>query len=187
MTNLDSILKNFLVTGLPGCGKTTTLLNTIKLLESYAIGIGGCITAELQEKGRRVGFIIKDLASCEEGILAHVSLVSKKRIGRYKINITELKRIGVGSLLNSFSSKIDCVIIDEIGSMEIISHEFQNVVRDLLNSKKIVLGSIHYRSNHKFLVEIRNRYDTEIIEINKMTRDRIPIILRNKVLQLLSH
>lgn len=185
MAKLNVNPKNFLITGPPGCGKTTVLLETKNALESRGFKVGGCITTEMREKGRRVGFAIRDLVSGEEGILAHVALRSKKRVGRYAVDIVDLERVGVGALKNSLTSRVDFVVIDEIASMELFSRGFQNVVRDLLNSPKIILGSIHYRSKHKFLLEIRDRKDTEIIEIYQETRDSVPALLINKIVHLL--
>ena len=183
---MDQTSKNFLVTGSPGCGKTTVLLATKKELESHGFNAGGCLTAEIRERGRRIGFSICDLASGDEGILAQIALPSKERVGRYGIHIADLERIGVGALKKSLSSNVDFVVIDEIGPMELFSLGFQDIVRELLTSPKIVLGSIHYRSQHKFLREIRGRTDTEIIEISRETRDSVCPSLTTKVLRLLA-
>ncbi|MCD6189718.1 MAG: NTPase, partial [Thermococcus sp.] len=60
------------ITGLPRVGKTTLVLKVAEELKSHNLRIGGFITQEVREKGRRVGFKIKALDTGEEGILAWV-------------------------------------------------------------------------------------------------------------------
>jgi nucleoside-triphosphatase THEP1 len=50
--------KNILITGLPGCGKSTLIERIVRKLERPAIGF---FTREIREKGRRVGFSINTL------------------------------------------------------------------------------------------------------------------------------
>ena len=179
-------MKNFLVSGYPGSGKTTILLEIKQELELQGFRAGGCLTTEIREKGRRIGFNISDLESGGEGILAHIESPSNKRIGRYGVNISELEKIGVNALIESLTKPVDFVIIDEIASMELFSSRFQKIVRDLLNSPKIILGSIHYRSKHPFLQEIRGRPDVKIIKITRENRNTIHPRLVNKILQVLT-
>lgn len=186
MARLGSKMKNYLVTGPPGIGKTTVLLDIKKELELREFKTGGCLTAEIREKERRIGFSIVNLGSGKEGILAHIESPSNKRVGRYGVNISTLETIGVTALQENLTIPVDVVIIDEIASMELFSTQFQKVVRDLLNSSKIVLGSIHYRSQHKFLQEVRRRKDVEIIEISRENRNVVRSSLLNKILRLLT-
>ena len=68
--------KNLLLTGSPGCGKTTVLERVAKHLGDYRLA--GFLTLELREHGQRVGFEAVGLGG-HRAILAHVryrSLVS---------------------------------------------------------------------------------------------------------------
>lgn len=186
MGKLDPQIKNFFVTGPPGCGKTTLLLNIKKELESHGIKAGGFVTAEIRPERRRTGFTIHDLVSGEERVLAHIESSSKKRVGKYGVSLTNLEVVGVGSLKKSMASEVDFVVIDELGPMELFSLNLQNIVRHLLTSQKVLLGSIHYRSKHKFLLEVRARRDTLIIEISQENREQKRTILKNKILSLLT-
>ncbi|MFQ6124348.1 MAG: NTPase [Candidatus Heimdallarchaeota archaeon] len=179
-------IKNFLVTGSPGCGKTTILLDIKNELESQGFKAGGFVTTEIRPKRSRTGFFIQDLISGDVRVLAHIELPSKTRIGKYGVSLANLEAIGVGSLKKSLALKVDFVVIDELGPMELFSFNFQNIVRHLLTTQKVVLGSIHYRSKHKFLLEVRERRDTTIIEITRENREQERTILENKILSLLA-
>ncbi|MCS7180330.1 MAG: AAA family ATPase, partial [bacterium] len=47
------MIKNILITGLPGCGKTTLIKEIIKVINFEKVGF---FTEEIREKGERVGF-----------------------------------------------------------------------------------------------------------------------------------
>ncbi len=186
MGKLDPQIKNFFVTGPPGCGKTTFLLNIKKELESHGFKAGGFVTAEIRPERSRIGFSIHDLVTGEEKVLAHIDSSSKKRVGKYGVSLANLEVVGVGSLKKSISSEVDFVVIDELGPMELFSLDLQNIVRRLLASQKVVLGSIHFRSKHKFLLEVRARKDTVIIVISRENREQERTILENKILSILA-
>ncbi len=49
-----AIAENILLTGLPGCGKTTVVRHVVELLKARRLA--GFYTEELREHGQRVGF-----------------------------------------------------------------------------------------------------------------------------------
>ena len=77
-----------LLTGLPGCGKTTSILNIIANLDCEKVA--GFYTQEIRENHNRKGFRWKRLDGAA-GILAHVNI--KGRLG-YKFD-------GVGDLVKT--------------------------------------------------------------------------------------
>ncbi len=62
-----------LLTGIPGVGKTTVLAKTVDLLKQRGYKIGGMVSREVREKGKRVGFEVIDLTSGRRGWLAHLN------------------------------------------------------------------------------------------------------------------
>ena len=60
------------VTGHPGVGKTTLVE---RVLAAVPLRAGGMITKEIRKVGRRVGFAVIDVATGEEGVLAHICLL----------------------------------------------------------------------------------------------------------------
>jgi len=61
------------VTGRPGIGKTTVLLNATEKLKARGYIVGGMISREVRQNGSRVGFELVDLKTTEKGWLAHIN------------------------------------------------------------------------------------------------------------------
>jgi len=168
-------MKNILICGPPGVGKTTLIQEILKKLN---LKTGGFYTEEIKEKGNRVGFKIISLDNLE-GILAHISIKGMKRVGRYGVNIYDLENIGVKSLSRALKND-DLIIVDEIGKMEIFSDKFKEKVLDCLNSEKFVLATIGIGGD-KFIFKIKERNDIIIFQMNRENRDE----LVDKVLNLI--
>lgn len=160
-------MKNILICGPPGVGKTTLIK---KILENINLRAGGFYTKEIKENDRRVGFKIISLVN-QKGILAHISVKGMKRVGRYGVNIYDLENIGVKSL-NQALRDDDLIIIDEIGKMEIFSDKFKEKVLDCLHSEKYVLATIGIGGD-KYISRIKERDDVLVFKINRENRDRL--------------
>ncbi len=160
-------MKNILICGPPGVGKTTLVK---KILENINLRAGGFYTEEIRENNRRVGFKIISLDN-QEGILAHISIKNSRRVGRYRVNIYDLENIGVKSLSQALRDD-DLIIIDEIGKMETFSDKFKDKVLDCLNSEKFVLATIGIGGD-KFISKIKERKDIVLFTINIENRDRL--------------
>ncbi|TET07059.1 MAG: NTPase [Candidatus Atribacteria bacterium] len=168
-------MKNILICGPPGVGKTTLVK---KILKNINLRAGGFYTEEIKENNRRVGFKIISLDN-QEGILAHISIKGAKRVGRYGVNIDDLEGIGVKSLDRAPRNE-DLVIIDEIGKMETFSDKFKEKVLACLNSEKFVLATIGIGGD-KYISRIKERDDVTVFKMNRENRDE----LRDKVLSLI--
>ena len=170
-------MKNILICGLPGVGKTTLIK---KILKRINLRAGGFYTEEIKENNRRVGFKIISLDN-QEGILAHISIKNSRRVGRYGVNIYDLENIGV-KCLNQALKDDDLILIDEIGKMEIFSEEFKEKVLDCLNSKKIVLATIGIGGD-KFISNIKRRDDIILFEVTKENRNKLIEIISSLILE----
>ncbi len=160
-------MKNILICGPPGVGKTTLIK---KILENINLRAGGFYTEEIKENNRRVGFKIISLDN-QKGILAHISVKGMKRVGRYGVNIYDLENIGVKSLSQALRDD-DLIIIDEIGKMEIFSDKFKEKVLDCLHSEKFVLATIGIGGD-KYISRIKERDDVIVFKMNRENRDRL--------------
>jgi nucleoside-triphosphatase len=72
-------IKNLLLTGPPGCGKTAVIHRLIERLRD--LRLAGFYTQEIREQGQRVGFEAIGLSG-STAILAHVRSRSRQRVGR---------------------------------------------------------------------------------------------------------
>jgi len=170
-------MKNILICGPPGVGKTTLIK---KILEKLNLKAGGFYTEEIRERSNRVGFKIISLDN-QEGILAHINIKDSRRVGRYGVNINDLDSIGVKSLEQALKND-DLIIIDEIGKMEVFSEGFKEKVLDCLNSKKIVLATISMVGD-KFISNIKRRDDIILFKVNKENRNKLIEIISSLILE----
>ena len=170
-----------LVTGRPGIGKTTLVRRVIELCRKEGIKVGGMISYEVRERGRRVGFKILDIMNNKEGILAWVGLPGTKRVGKYTVNLKDIKNIGVKALEKAIE-QADVIVIDEIGPMELYSNEFKDAVEKAFKSNKVVLATIHIKADRDpFGRRIKSFPDVVLYTVTLGNRDKLPFEIFNKI------
>jgi nucleoside-triphosphatase len=111
-------MKNILITGLPGVGKTGLIKKLFEIFKEF--NPAGFYTAEIREDGVRTGFEI-------------VSLYGDTDIKGFEQLIEDIFSRG---------KKTGLYIIDEIGKMECKSKKFSKLIIELLNSDKPVIASV---------------------------------------------
>ncbi len=146
----------WLVSGPPGVGKSTAVSKVIMRLKSAGVIVGGCTTAEKRTGGTRVGFEIRDLTTGRSGQLASAASKFGPRVGRYRVNLSDLARIGAAGLEAAAKSS-ELIIIDEVGPMELVSPEFRRAVRMCIESGKPILAVVHERLDDDLLNELRSK------------------------------
>lgn len=166
-------------------GKTSIILKVVNSVRRAGYEVGGMVSREVKEKGIRIGFELEDLKTGIKGWLAHKEICQGPRIGKYFVNMEDLDNIGVGAIQNSLMNpKINLIVIDEIGPMELFSNNFVNAVRNVINGDKPLLCSIHGKSRHSLLDEIRTLDKTSIITINFENRDHMHNDISSKIINL---
>jgi nucleoside-triphosphatase len=175
----------FFVTGQPGVGKTSILLRIADALKAKGYDIRGMISREIREQGTRIGFEITDFYTEQKGWLAHVKQSSGPQVGKYRVNLDNLKNIGVNAILNAIKNA-DVIVVDEIGPMELFSQAFRDVILQAVNSTKPLLGTIHFRAQSPFISAIKARNDVEIFEVTIENRQNIYNLIITKILKILA-
>ncbi|MFQ6002473.1 MAG: NTPase [Candidatus Zixiibacteriota bacterium] len=158
---------NYLLTGHPGVGKTTIIKTLIQKLKLPA---GGFYTEEIRDAKMRMGFVIITLSGFK-GILAHRNFKSRYKVGKYGVGVHTLNKIGVKEIELCLVEK-KAIVIDEIGKMELLSPQFQEVVWKALDAENPVLGTITL-AHHPFVQKVKDRDDVKIYEVTKENRDEV--------------
>jgi nucleoside-triphosphatase len=159
--------RKVLLTGRPGCGKTTLVRRVVKEVAQSA---GGFYTEEIRERGLRLGFQIVTLDG-KEGVFAHVNFKTQQRLGKYGLDLSPLETIGIEAVLKAVRAR-ELTVIDEIGPMEIRSAIFRDVVNEALNSRAPLLGTITARPV-PFTDAIKKRRDVTLIEVRRDNREQL--------------
>lgn len=168
------------MTGEPGCGKTTVVTRVCEKLVATGFRFGGMISREVRQRGIRVGFNLEDVLTHENGILAHVDQEDGPRVGKYRVNLRDLERIGAAAIARAARNS-DLVIVDEIGPMELHSMPFILAVRTALASQRDLVGTIHKRATHSLVTEIKSNVAYEILEVTQQNRDLLPVAISEKI------
>ncbi|MEM2896390.1 MAG: NTPase [Candidatus Bathyarchaeia archaeon] len=179
-------MKKLFLTGKPGVGKTTVLLEIVENLRNDGYRLGGMISEEFRNKSLRVGFQVTNLQTGEKGWLAHVSQPSGPRLGKYRVNVQDLIRVGVKAIEDAIANpSIEAIVIDEVGPMELFCEEFKKLVKEAILSEKLVIGTIHYRASDQLINEIKANPSVRIVEVTFENRNFIGKILTKELLDRL--
>jgi nucleoside-triphosphatase len=152
-----------MLTGPPGCGKTTAIRQVLDQLRCEAHGF---TTQEIREGGRRTGFKLTTLDG-QEGLLAHTRIRGRPRVGKYGVDLTVMDELAVGAIQRGVSKR-SLIVIDEIGPMELLSNGFRNAVLEALKADLPMIGTIMVRSS-PFTDGIKARRDVRLIQISRGT------------------
>ena len=169
MNRSPSPAKNLLLSGPPGCGKTTVVRRVIHQLSH--LRLTGFYTQEIRDHDRRVGFEAVGLRGSSV-ILAHVDFGGRHRVGRYGVDLAGLESL-IKTELQRPAADVDLYVIDEIGQMECLSDLFIDTTSFALDTPVPTLVSIAARGGG-FIGLVKTRPDVEIEFVSPQTRDRLP-------------
>ncbi len=156
------------ITGRPGSGKTTLVMRLVAALHDRH-AIGGLYTQELRdERGRRVGFEVLDLATGERGLLAHIKIEQGPKVGKYRVSVRDVERVA-GPAIERALEGAQLVVIDEVAPMELASPEFIAAVERALASEKPLIVTFQQRSRHPLVQRIRR--ECEVYEVTPSNRE----------------
>jgi nucleoside-triphosphatase len=163
-----AIAKNILLTGLPGCGKTTVIRRVVERLGH--LRLAGLYTQEIRQHGQCVGFEAVGMHG-QSARLAHVDFHGAERVGRYGVDIGGFEAI-VQQELGQADEVVDLFVIDEIGRMECLSQGFVQAITRTLNSPVPVLATIAAKGG-RLIAQVKARSDVENVAVTAENRDRL--------------
>jgi nucleoside-triphosphatase len=165
-----------LLTGLPGCGKTTAIMKIIAELDCKSVA--GFYTEEIKGGNKRVGFRWNRLDGIG-GILAHVDIKSRFKVGNYGVDVAGFEK-SVVPALDAEQNEVELFVIDEIGKMESFSRKFVDTVRGLFASDKSIIATVA-KQGPSLISEVKHYPGVRLFNLTHENRDKtiveIPQIL----------
>ena len=160
---------NLLLTGRPGCGKTTVIQRVIERLGDRRLA--GFYTRELRRDGRRVGFEAVGLGG-DATVLAHTDFRSSMRVGRYGVELDGFEGL-VQEEFGEAGQDVDLFVVDEFGKMECFSRAFVAAASAVLDGPVPVLATIAAKGGG-FIAQVKTRPDVELVTVTNENREGLP-------------
>jgi len=175
---MENKAPKILLTGLPGCGKTTAIMQIARSLNNKRLT--GFYTQEIRRNNRRKGFSWID-SDGNSGTLAHIDIRSPFKVGRYGVDIEGFEE-SVVPLLHVRRTNAELFIVDEIGRMECFSQQFVRAVQTLFASERAVLATVAQKG-HGLIAEVKAYADIKILTLNRSNYDKTV----TEILRILSY
>jgi len=183
------------ITGLPRSGKSAVLDKVVSMIieerKADSRGrrrmnvdniIGGMRTEAIIEDGERVGYACVDILSGDRGVMAHREIDSRNRILGFGIDPSELDKVAVPAIQNAVGN-CEILVIDEVGKFSVESEGFVAAVRGALEYDMPTLLTLHKKSRHPLLQDIRRRDDGRILEVTPVNRALLPYKILKLILE----
>ncbi|MEE2625221.1 MAG: nucleoside-triphosphatase [Candidatus Thermoplasmatota archaeon] len=174
------------ITGLPRSGKSAVLQKVVDMITEEGgsfrrtMGpnppehlIGGMRCEAIIENGERVGYSCVNILTGEKGTMAHREIDSRNRILGFGIDPDEIQRVGVPAIIDSIGN-CEIMVIDEVGKFTVECEGFVNAVRVALQYDLPTLLTLHKKSRHPLLQDVRRRDDARILEVTPVNRSLLP-------------
>ena len=169
-----------LVTGQPGCGKTTAVKKLVDELRARGESVRGFYTDEVLSGGRRIGFDIVSVPDGRRGPLARKGAAGPK-VGQYGVDVAGFERLALPTL------EVDdeaIYVLDEIGRMELKSEAFAARVEELLARGVRLVGALTapiYGHRVAFCDRVSATRGVAVHKLTKSTRDGVTAELRESL------
>ena len=157
-----------LLTGLPGCGKTTAITKIVANLSREKVV--GFYTQEIRQNGARKGFRWKRLDGVA-GTLVHVDTKGRFRVGKYGVDVEGFEK-AVLPILDAERTDAELFVLDEIGKMECFSEKFVVAVRRLFASEKSVLATVA-RKGAGLIRDVKAYPGTKLFTLTAENREKV--------------
>jgi nucleoside-triphosphatase len=166
--NVPNNAPRILLTGAPRAGKTTLVRRIVAELAISGIAVGGFITGELREQGRRVGFLAEAIGG-GSAILAHVTRNEGPVVGRYHVDVPAFDRVALPAL-DRAARECDVLVIDEIGLMELYSDAFAQAVQRIFELDVALVATVPAQK-HPVTEDLKQRPGVELLTVTRGAHD----------------
>ncbi len=157
-----------LLTGAPGCGKTTVVRAVVELL--VGVRAVGFYTEEVRGRAGRTGFRVVGLDG-SSGRLASVGGQGGPRVGRYVVHVSEFEAVALPQL--EIRPGLELLVIDEIGKMECLSPAFVAAARGALMAPVPLLATVALAGGG-LIAEAKRAQGVAVVSVSTGNRDALP-------------
>ena len=174
-----------LVTGQPGCGKTTAVKKLVDELRARGESVRGFYTDEVLSGGRRVGFDIVSVPDGRRGPLARKGAAGPK-VGQYGVDVASFERLALPTLGDDDDDDDTIYVLDEIGRMELKSEAFATRVEELLARGVRLVGATTapiYGHRVAFCDRVSATRGVAVHKLTKSTRDGVTEELKESLVR----
>ena len=174
------------ITGLPRSGKSAVMEKVLSMLKEERTRelaarnsgtdseiIGGICTEPILDGSERLGYSVRNIVTGETATIAHKEIDSRLRVLGYGLDTEGLEKVAVPAIEFAIEH-CEVIVIDEIGKFAVESEAFVNAVRSALEVDKPTLLTLHKKSRHPLLQDIRRRDDGRILEVTPVNRALLP-------------
>lgn len=154
-----------LITGVPGCGKTTLIQ---RLSEAWTPErCRGFYTMEKREGGTRTGFIWQTFDG-QNGILADLK-PGQPRVGKYRVHLESFQ--GMLPQIRNIPTT-SALLIDEVGKMECLSEKFKAQLPIWEKTDVLRIFTVT-KFGTPFIEDFKSRNRPNLIELTPSNRKKI--------------
>ena len=160
-------MRNLLLTGVSGVGKSTLLYKVGQHLSDKTIR--GTYSQVIYEDGQRLGWHLANYSG-DQGLLAHVGIQSDYNMGKYGVDMDLFHRITMPQM--QLDHQVYVYLIDEIGIIAPWSTSFIEAMNTLLDSDQRVIAIVSYRSRD-YPDQVKHRSDITLWEVTLDNREHM--------------
>jgi nucleoside-triphosphatase len=165
---MEEKVNKFLLTGLPGCGKTTVIMRLADMLKTKKVA--GFYTQEIRDAGQRTGFSLQTFSG-KKSVLSSINFKNGPRVGRYRVDIKGFEQTVLPEL--AINKDLDLYLIDEIGKMECFSGKFIEAIKQILDGSVPLVATVALKGSG-FIAQVKERKDVELITVTAENRGLLP-------------